>query len=50
MVARKRKENESFKEYKDNLWDEEKEKRAYLQGFCGWDSRKLGIKTKRVSK
>lgn len=42
MVARKRKETESYEEYKENLKEEEDLLKSYLSGRMWWSSRFFG--------
>jgi len=43
MVARKRKGNESFRKYRENLGYEHQDQAFKLMGEYVWDSEKLGI-------
>lgn len=47
MAARKRKENESYEQYRINLEAEERSLKTYLRGRLFWDSSEGGYRKKK---
>lgn len=47
MAARKRRESETFNEYREALKEEAKEIKAYLKGRLWWNSHKNGTYKRR---